>query len=468
MIAEADDYVSAVYGQRSSFDTGIGVQVRRGQMVAGIDVRLQPAARVNGRVFADSGEGLSGVEIELLAERYGPGGRRRVPMAWGQTDQAGLFRVGKLAPGEYYIRAHTPERTQPSQRDGIDAYAPTYFPDTTNLDEAQPILLSAGQHLFGVDVPLATVKTFSVAGRLIDRGGRVLDRARVFMDPADAIASPRQTLLVPVSANGRFRIANVRPGDYVLRVIAPASRARWLTAARHITVVDDHVSGVELVARPGARVAGRIRRDIGRLPFDPRTLRVAISARVDSANGMVVGALMGAGPSKIEPDGTFTIDNVGGPVTLRVSQLPSGWTVKAIRLDALDITDGVTDFGEGVRRGIEIILTNQSTELIGRVADREGRNARNYTVVVFSEDRGRWTWPTRFIRAVRPGHDGAYRIEDLPPANYMAIALDSIPPDAWTNADVLERLWSMSTPFRVNDGERRVINLRLSSPDGLL
>jgi hypothetical protein len=463
VIAEADHYVSAVYGQRSWSETGIGVQLRAGEMAAGIDVRLQPAATVNGRVFGVSGDGLTGVEIEVLAERYGAGGRTRVPVAFAQTQQAGVFQVSQLAAGEYYIRAYTPKRSQPSQRSGAEAYASTYFPRTTNLDDAQPIVLNAGQHLFGIDVTLATVRTFSVAGRLIDKTVDSFDRARIFMEARNGAPTMRDT--VGVSSDGRFRIPGVSPGEYVLRVIAPGG-IRWLTAARQITVADDDVSGVELVARSGARLEGRIlRTGLRRLPFDPRTLQMEIVARVESAHGMV-GSLIGAGPSTLQPDGTFAFDNVGGPVALRMSELPAGWAVSAVRLDGVDITDNVTDFGEGVRRGIEILLTDQRSELIGRVADRNGRGVSNYTVVVFPEDRDRWRWPSRFVRAARPGHDGAYRIEGLPAANYMAIALDSIPQNAWSNADVLERLWSLATPLRISDGEQRVFDLRLSSyPD---
>jgi hypothetical protein len=282
------------------------------------------------------------------------------------------------------------------------------------------------------------------------------------MEPVNVAPLVRHT--VAVSADGRFRIPGVTPGDYVLRVVAPGGM-RWLTAVRQITVVDDDVSGVEVVARPGARLKGRILPvGLRRLPFDPRTLRVEMVARVGYPNGMV-GTLIGAAPNTVQQDGTFTFDNVAGQVALHVSQLPPGWVVNAVRLGGVDITDSVTDFGEGVRRGLEIVVTDQRTELIGRVADRLGGRVSNYTVVVFPEDRNRWTWPSRFIRAARPGHDGAFRIEELPPANYMAIALDSIPQNAWSNADVLERLWSLATPFRINDGEHRVFNLRLSHVD---
>jgi hypothetical protein len=52
---------------------------------------------------------------------------------------------------------------------GTKVYASTYLPGTTKVEEAQPILITAGQELFGVDLALITIDTVSVSGALIDR-----------------------------------------------------------------------------------------------------------------------------------------------------------------------------------------------------------------------------------------------------------------------------------------------------------
>ena len=89
---------------------------------------------------------------------------------------------------------------------------------------------------------------------------------------------------VPVSSNGSFQIRNVVPGDYMIQVGDPGESTRWLAATRHLTV-DDDVS-VELVARRGARLEGRIVRENGDpLPFDPRTVEVGFEQRVEGLPG---------------------------------------------------------------------------------------------------------------------------------------------------------------------------------------
>jgi hypothetical protein len=178
--------------------------------------------------------------------------------------------------------------------------------------------------------------------------------------------------------------------------------------------------------------------------------------------------MFGAG-KVVQPDGTFSIESPGGVSSVQVSDLPPNWTVKAIRLEGSDITDRATDFGEEIRRRVEIVLTDHVANVVGLVTDRNGRIVSNYTLVVFPEDRDRWRPPSRLVRGVRPLHDGSCRIEDLPAADYLAIAVQALPRNAWVDPKVLERLYPFATRFRLGEGEQRTIQLKLSpAPDGLL
>jgi hypothetical protein len=429
---------------------------------------------MSGRIFADSGEGLPGVEIQLLATRYRPGGPLPIPVAFAQTEALGAFRVGELQPGAYYLRAYVPPTVRPTHADGTHMYGSTYFPNATRIDEAQPIRIGAGQEILDVDFPLVTIKTRVVTGTLIDPTEPRFDHAQVILSPLGGSTFGEQS--VPVSSDGSFQIRNVLPGDYLLHVQDPgfwqdsAKFARWFAATQLITVVDD-LAGVELVARRGARVEGRLVRDGGEtLPFDPHTIQVGIAQWLESPPGMTnFQHGIGAVPPGVQPDGTFAIESPGGSSSVEVKNLPQNWTVKAIRLEGSDITDRPTDFGEGVRRRLEIVLTDHVANVIGRVTDRSGRIVANSTLVVFPEDKNHWKPPTRLIRGVRPLQDGSFRVEALPPADYLAIAVESLPQDAWIDPSVLDRLYPLATRFRLSEGEQRTLQLKLSPiPEGLL
>jgi beta-lactamase regulating signal transducer with metallopeptidase domain len=474
VFAEAARYVPAQYGQRDPGEVGTSLDIRVGQTISGVDVRLQPAGVISGRIFADSGDGLPGVEIQLLARRYRPGGPAPAPVAFAQTEALGAFRVGELQPGEYYVRAYVPPTVRPTHAAGAQVYGSTYFPSATRIEEAQPILVGDGQEVLDVDFTLATITPRVVTGTLIDPTEPRFDHAQVIVSPLGGSTFNEQT--APVSSDGHFQIRNVLPGDYMLHVQDPgfwqdsAKFARWFAATRVITVVDD-LSGVELVARRGAHVDGRIVRNGGEaFPFDPHTIRVGVAQWMESRPGMAdfqhqIGAVFPG----VQADGTFAIESPGGSSSLQVENLPQNWTVKAIRLEGSDITDRPIDFGDGVRRRLEIVLTDHVANVRGVVTDRNGRVVANYTLVVFPEDKDHWRPPTRFVRGVRPLQDGSFRIDTLPPADYLAIAVEGLPQEAWSDPTVLDRLYPLATRFRLSEGEQRTLQLKLSpTPEGLL
>ena len=473
----ADLHVPTVYGQRSASEEGAPVEVQSGRTTANIDVRVERAAVVNGRIFDASGEGFPGVEIELLTQRYRPGGPALAPVAFAQTEDLGAFRVGDLPPGQYYLRAYAPlsfESRSRSTQIGKKVYAATYLPGTARVAEAQPILISAGQELFGVDLALSTVDTVNVTGTLIDPEGNPIDRTNVVL-MGDA-ATGRSAMTASVSRDGTFRISDVIPGQYFLRVDEPgcppsnadcraaalrAGAGRWLGVFEEVTIESD-LTALQLVARRGAHVEGRIVSDGPPLTFDPRTLRVG-SVRHIGAQPNVTEAMTMTSGQAVASDGTFAIDHVLGRSTLDVSGLPDGWKVKTVRLNGTDITEQPTDFGDGTRRQVEVVLTNQISELFGRVTDSRGQAVSNYIVVVFPADRDRWRFPSRSVQAARARNNGTFGIQGLPPGTYLATAVESLPMNAWNDPDVLELLQSGGTQFRLEDGDQRALNLRLSA-----
>jgi beta-lactamase regulating signal transducer with metallopeptidase domain len=459
----APGYVAAQYGQRQAFEDGTGIEVRGGQITSRVDIRLQPAGIISGRIFDDAGEGLSGVEIEVLAKRYGPGGPVPAAVGFAQTEAAGVFRLGGLREGDYYVRAYAPAAIRPSKGEAEQAFATTYFPQAARIDEAQPVFVFAGQEIFDVNFALATVRKRVVNGTLSDPGGLPVDRAKVRIMRANGTAGFNESALV--SSNGNFQI-RVVPGDYMLRVEDSVNPDRWRPFTRPLTVDDDVT--LELVAQRGARLEGRIVRENGdTLPFDPRIIEVGFEQRVEGPSGTGFNSFR---KKVVRSDGTFSIESPGSPSSsLQVSQLPPNWTLKAVRLDGIDITDAETEFGEGALRQVEIVLTDKISGVAGIVTDRNNRIILNHTVVVFPEDMNHWRDPSRFVRAARPRQDGRFEIEELPPADYLAVAVDSLPRNAWRDPAVLERLWPLATRFQLREGERRTLQLKLfPGPSGLL
>ena len=468
----ARGYIPAQYGQRDVSELGSQLDVRGGRYTTGINLRIEPAGSVTGRVFDDRGEGLAGVEVELLAERHLPGGIRPLGVGFAQTEAQGAFRFPDVLPGDYYVRAYVSPSVRPQRATHGQAYVSTFYPGVARSEYGQQLRLSSGQELSGIDFPLATSPTRRVSGVVVDPVGALRPRTRVHLRTMGKNSVDVQ-YDTNVDSDGRFEVADVVPGDYLISVMEPGSiTSRWMHTTRSLPV-DDDVVDLELRAQLGARVNGRVVREaFATRSLDPTGVSVVFEHRIAGDGGTGLGwagiiARGADGAMRIGPDGAFSIESPGGMSVIRVSELPANWTVKAVRLDGTDITDQSVDFGEGTRK-VEIVLTDRVSIVRGIVMDRNGRPIGHGPVVLFAEDSTLWGESSRFVRETHSGRDGGFEVTGLPPGNYLAVAIENLPVRAWMNSDVLDRLRPLATRFRLDEGEEHVVSLRAApAPDGI-
>ena len=85
-------------------------------------------------------------------------------------------------------------------------------------------------------------------------------------------------------------------------------------------------------------------------------------------------------------------------------------------------------------------------------------------MLVFADDSERWFQGSRFIRAARPDAKGRYEIKGMPPAGYLAIAVDYVTESMWNDPDYLESLRPRAVKFTLGDGESKTIALTMATP----
>src|SRR5688572_16162313 len=250
--AVAPGYIQRHFGQTSDNMPEMPVRVA-GPSATSIEVRLEPAGAVSGRIFSDSGDGLTGVEVELLRRAYLPGGARPIAIAFAQTEEMGTFRFRNVPAGEYYVRAYTSRSLAPTRGAGVLSYTATFFPDATDVTLAQPVIVGGGLELAGVDFALTTARKRTVSGRLVDPAGGTLTTAMVSLFSISAA----EDLKARVATDGRFRITDVPEADYMLRILDTSNARSWTTAFREVSVRDD-VTDLQLVAGPSVWIDGRV------------------------------------------------------------------------------------------------------------------------------------------------------------------------------------------------------------------
>ena len=99
--AVAPGYSQRYFGQTSDVMPEVPVRVAAGQSATSIEIRLTGAGSLSGRIFSDAGDGLAGVEVELLRRGQRPFGARPAAFAFAQTEDMGTFRFVNVPAGEY-------------------------------------------------------------------------------------------------------------------------------------------------------------------------------------------------------------------------------------------------------------------------------------------------------------------------------------------------------------------------------
>jgi hypothetical protein len=142
----------------------------------------------------------------------------------------------------------------------------------------------------------------------------------------------------------------------------------------------------------------------------------------------------------------------------------SGWTIRSVRLNGTDVTDAGVEFkaGEDIA-GIEVEMTNKVTTVTGLVTNARGEAVKDYTALVFAQDRERWRIAGRYQNIGRPDQDGRFKISGLPPGDYYIIALDKIEQGRSGDPEFLEAIRGRATPLTIQEGETRTMDLKIAS-----
>src|SRR4029079_10777733 len=148
----------------------------------------------------------------------------------------------------------------------------------------------------------------------------------------------------------------------------------------------------------------------------------------------------------------------------RAANLPKGWVLKSVRFNGEDVTDRGIDFKPGDEvNGIEIELTNKQTSITGSVTGENSQPAKDYTVVIFPADQQKWTLSqNRYIATSRPDQEGRFRIGNLPPGEYYAIAVDYVAQGEWRDPEWMARAAKKATKFTLDEGGSKTLDLKLS------
>jgi hypothetical protein len=465
--ASKGSYVNVSYGQQRPTDAPKPLQILDNQTVERVDLTLPPGCVITGRVVDEYGEPAP--EIQVAAQRYQfiQGQRRLMPAGRTvSTNDIGEFRLFGIPPGQYYISAtwrNQNAMNPAASADDRTAYAPMYFPGTTNANEAQRVTLAAAQELNDLVMALQPMKATRVTGTATGADGKPMAPAMVMAGQSSGFGYSMNSG-GQVRPDGTFTITGLAPGEYTLRVqrmggpgLDPES------AMTTITATGEDISDVHLVGAKPSTATGRLIVDPAAAQSLPPTLMITAFS---VPNGGIPAPP--PPPARVADDYTFELKAMPGLVRIVLGGgfggPLAGWTIRSVRLNGVDVTDAGVDVKPNQDiSGLEVELTNKLTTISGLVTNARGEAVKDYSAVVFSQDRERWTGTSRYQGTGRPDQDGRFKITGLPPGEYYVVAVDRLEPGESGDPDFLERVRSKATSFSLNEGETKTVDLKINT-----
>ena len=471
-----------------------------------VRVALKRASVLLGRVLAPDGEPAEGTKIQLFRLPY-PGAQPR-PVDWQvETNDAGEFRIPRVDAGTYLLMAR-PSVRLPTSGDG-SVLAPTYYPSATSVAGATPIDVAEGATIAGLDIVLTEVKTTTVTGTVIDaRGVPMVGGVMQVWADDNGVRVPVVGLPADSSGQihdgGAFRL-RLPAGEYWLTASSPEGgigsyaadrpmseeelkamfaavqqqlREQSGFASQRVTVGTEPVRDVTLQLEPPVAVRGRFVFE-GRAP-DPDAVMYAQVDMAAPSGGNGCRELRSPGVDA-EPNGAFELLLTPGTCVPDVIA-PPGWSLKAVQLGGVDVTQHVVHVEPGRPLGeMRVIFTDRRNALSFEVTDDSGATTTEFVAVVFPTDDTLWSQkknihlhvpgsPTRARSAVR--HEGAEGVANGPysdysvplgglvPGEYHAIAVEDGAWDDLVDPVILRRLAAKAITFQLREGETRRLELR--------
>jgi hypothetical protein len=469
-----------------------------------VDLQLPRGGVITGRVHAPDGEPAPGVIVTALANRYQPSlGERRLAQTGvtATTDDRGEYRIYGLPPGEYLVAAPPTRGTTSGLQVLTDAeirealaqtarslwsgvrpgatsepprqtaalpppratvgYAQIFHPGTPFLDRAVLVRLGEGESRTAVDIDLVHVPLATVDGAISVPMGA--ERVQITLTRATDDGGMETARFASADAGGRFTFRAVPPGQY--RVVArtlPARVGPGTPGTSHVGTADivvngDDIAGLSIPLQPALSISGRLVFDP---PIDALPLRAVPWIPLVAAD--VAGASVVPG---VTMDGdSFTVTGIV-PARYRFASAPQGirtpigrWWLKSALVGGREVLDEPLELRASAADAV-LQWSERASELSGTVRSTGGATARDAWVVVFAREPRAWFLHSRRVAGVRPSADGSYILRNLPPGDYLAIAVREIDQYEWFDPELLGELAGQATPVRIVGDGRHTADL---------
>lgn len=466
LTASKAGYVTTRFGARQPLEPPVPIELAPGTVLDNVDIRLMKGAAISGRLVDENGDPV--VESDVSAGRLirSANGLRMVSVKSTTTDDLGEYRLAELPTGSYIVAADPGSSFMTQMRmvamtgrgsgamfgamQRLSALSKMYYPSALSEAQAQIVSLQPGQELTGMDMAL-----------------RSITRPQLMITITDPTGTP-SPVRYQLTANGRTddmltssglirnggpEVVPSSPGDWNLLV-----NGRTGGAYVHFTMGESDMT-MPVTLKPFVTVSGRVIVDGRERSGDPRFM-IEVVPRGSPLRGLAV-----ADPfARPNPDGTFSVNAIAGPMEIRLRNAPAGWTLQSISAGGRPLPDTWLDIGSEPISDLTLQISTQPAVLSGTVSDPSGQFASDDSVVVFPKNAALLGNPDRWTRWIKPDFSGHFAIRDLPEGDFYVVALRDVDDARWQTQAYLDALRPLATAVGLAVGRPATVSLVVKAP----
>ncbi len=446
--------------------------LRSGQELKDLQIRLQAAAVLHGRVTDEDGDPMAGAEVTAMRHTFVSGHRHWEQVGSERTNDLGEYRIANLPAGNVFVSVNPPpdfkslidsggtaggaRNSGGSDKTAPTAYQTTYYPGTSDRGQASPIQLHAGDE-FPVNFSLTPSPSLSISGRVVNLPARA--SATIMLQSRDFRLVTSGT---EIHKDGSFVIRDVSPGSYTVLAAVEGS-AVPMTAKQTLEVGSSNVDGMRLSPQPGASVRGHLRVEGNGRHFDSDLIYVMLQPSDAGDEEIITPGERFSNLAHVAADGTVAWNDVPpGNYYIQIAGNGSGanedWFVKSVLAGGRDVNDS----GMSVNGGtifLDVAASASGAVVEGIAADAAGQPVANAVVVAVPEARMRGR-VDRYRQTVSD-QAGHFSLRGLRASSYTLFAWESVDGQAYYNPEFLKSYEGQGSVLTVTEGERKAVQLKV-------
>ncbi len=415
------------------------LQLDSGGAMRNLRFEIEPAGAIAGTVVDSHGAPVVGAIVSFEDE-----GRNET------TNDKGEFRLDRLVPGKYKLRAKVRSYPLPAEirTDGSkeEELGPTWFPSALSREQGSVVEVKPGAEVNAIEIHMALIPIVRVSGVVT---GVPTGTKRVAVTvPPDSGAEVR---------NGKFTIWRLPPGKRSLYAESHGPEGSLLVSAPvEIEIAGANIDNLELELVPEFELAGKIQWE----GTPPAADQLGNAYLHIWREGQRIPYGQESAQGKIAADGTFRIPHVTvGMLSTTLQGLPTNVFLKSAALDGKEFPKGALNLRNAPGKSVlTVVLSTAAAEIRGVAGDSNGPQPECAVYLIPMED-GKPQFDA--VRHLQSGKDGTYAFRGIAPGKYMLFAMaGEDAPGAYLNGEQVPDSEFLET-VDVSEGDKLSRNLRV-------